>query len=100
LNSAHEKRTRVARFAREGIIVEDLARKIALKYRMDCTEILRRGRDCARSQARKELAFAATQEYHFSVAAVACYLGVSSPSVSAMISDFVKKEKKGGEGLN
>lgn len=90
LAAAKENRARIARCARENVAIEDIAGKISSKYNLASGEILRRSRDSTRSRARKEFAFVCTQEYHFSVAAVAAFLGISSPSVSALVSAHVK----------
>lgn len=94
LSAAHEHRARIARCAREGLTIDAVAGKISKKFNLAGGEILRRGRDSIRARARKEFAYYCTRVYHFSVAAVAAFLGISSPSVSAMIADQEKTKVK------
>lgn len=84
LSETERARSRIAAHAAEGVSLEQLAGRICGALDVPPEYLRTRGRENARSRARQIFAYAAHREYQFSVGAIARFLGVSSPAVSAM----------------
>ncbi|MBN1127483.1 MAG: hypothetical protein JXA71_00750 [Chitinispirillaceae bacterium] len=86
LAADNERKVRLARYAKERVSLDDIAEKVSERYGLVKGEIKKRSRNGRRSQARKVFSFICNRQYHYSVIAISRYLGISSPSVSVMIS--------------
>lgn len=96
ITADNAKRMRLAQHAKEGITIEEVARRISKQWGLSDGEIKKRGRNNLRSEARKACAYICNRHYHFPVIQIAQYFNISSPSVSNMIVDgerFVKDNK-------
>ena len=91
------KRTRLARYAKDGTGIEDIAAKISKQFGLSDGEILKRGKNNLRSEARKVCAYTLNRVYDIPVIQIARYFNISSPAVSAMISEGEKVVKKTGQ---
>ena len=87
-------KTRLAQHAKEGISIHEVAKRINKKFGLREEEIKKRGRKNTRSMARKFFAYTCYRQFQFPVIQIARYLGVSSPSVSNLISEGEALAKK------
>jgi chromosomal replication initiation ATPase DnaA len=87
------KRTRIARYAKEGVSMEEIAEKIAKKFGLAEGEIMKRGKNNSRSEARKACAYVLNRYYEIPVIQIARYFNISSPAVSTMVAEGQKAAK-------
>ena len=81
------ERMRIARYAKESITIELIARRISKRYGLAYEEIQKRGRSNIRSEVRKVCAFICNRHYHFPIIQIVRYFNISSPSVSNMVEE-------------
>jgi len=67
------QRTRLARYAKEGIGIEDISAKISKQFGLSDGEILKRGKNNLRSEARKVCAYTLNHVYDIPVIQIARY---------------------------
>ena len=84
------KRTRLARYAKEGISIEEIAGKISRQFGLAAGEIMKRGKKNLRSEARKVCAYILNRQYDLPVVRIAQYFNISSPAVSTMVAEGEK----------
>lgn len=84
------KRTRLARYAQEGIRINDIVERISRQYGLTSTELMKRGKNNLISRARKVSAYTLHRIYGIAVIEIARYFAISSPAVSVMISEGEK----------
>ncbi len=93
MTADNAKRTRLARYAKEGISIEEIAAKISRQYGLSDGEILKRGKNNLISESRKVCAYTLNRLYDIPVIQIARYFNISSPAVSAMVAEGEKIEK-------
>jgi REP element-mobilizing transposase RayT len=82
-----QRRILIAEHAKQGVNVGDIAGKVAKHFGLPVEELSCKGRNNSRSTARKALAYLAHRRLGISVAEIARYFGIRSPSVSYMLRD-------------
>jgi chromosomal replication initiation ATPase DnaA len=85
--TADNARTRLARYAKEGICIEEIAEKITGQFGLADGEIMKRGKNNSRSEARKACAYILNRQYEIPVIKIAQYFKISSPAVSTMVTE-------------
>jgi len=73
MTADNAKRTRLARYAKEGIRIEEIAGKIAGQFGLADGEIMKRGKNNSRSEARKACAYILNRLYEIPVIQIARY---------------------------
>jgi hypothetical protein len=89
------KRTRIARYIKEGVSIEKIAEKKAKEFGLAEGEIMKRGKNNSRSEARKACAYVLNRLYEIPVIQFARYFNISSPAASTMIAEGEKAVKNG-----
>ena len=81
----NQHKTRLARYIREGITIDEIVSKKAKQFGLSSGEIMHRGKNNLRSHVRKICAYILHCTYGFPVIAIANYFNISSPSTSNLI---------------
>lgn len=85
-----QERVRLARHAQQGISIDEIALRIARKFRLGAERIQTRGRENAKASARKVFAFVSNRQFHFKVCEIARFLNIRPQSVSHLIQEGEK----------
>jgi REP element-mobilizing transposase RayT len=85
LAAENVEKIRCSRHAKEGIVIEEIAKKVAREMGLADGEIMFRGKKNARSEARKKCAYILHRHYGLPVIRIAEFFNISSPAVSLMI---------------
>jgi hypothetical protein len=93
IKQSHARRFRIARFQREGLSLDDLARRVSAHYKIEPDLITKRQRGGNRSDARKAFAFLAVREFGVAAKDIAQYLGTGPAAVSTMVQAGIRFEK-------
>ncbi|MBD3320996.1 MAG: hypothetical protein GF350_07890 [Chitinivibrionales bacterium] len=85
LANEYAERIRISKYARQGITVDKIARKVCSKLNVQHLDIKKKSRGNARSDARKIIAYLANRHFQIPLISVARYFNISSPSASKMV---------------
>jgi hypothetical protein len=91
VNSSEQRRIHLSEAARTGIDIETISQKVCGELGVGFEQLKRKGRNNARSLARKRIAVKANREYQIPVVAIAKFFGIAPSSVSKLISRTEKE---------